>query len=96
MEGKLIAYTGYSEGRKGFEYPIRFILREVHKEDRIEYVSHEQVNDGEHEMYTIYGHYSYGTREDAVYDFVCRVREHNEMYEPGNISHVGAIVIPAE
>jgi hypothetical protein len=80
----IIAATGYSEGKKDLEHPVRIIL---HKKGN-EYVTHLQTITGN----CIHGHYHID-RKTACEEFYERVREWNDTYKTGNISHVGPIEI---
>jgi hypothetical protein len=82
----IIAATKVSKGGNG-EYPVRYVVLKRPYGDVHEYSRHMQVFDGVHEDYFICGHYC-STYEDALEDMLRSMRENNEDYPEGNISHI--------
>ena len=82
----IIAATKISTGGDG-EYPVRYVVLKRPCGDVHEYSRHMQVFDGVHKDYFVYGHY-YSTSKDALEDMLRSMRENNESYPEGNISHI--------
>jgi hypothetical protein len=85
---KIVAATKVSAGKKGLEYPSRYVvLRWSKGTNAHEYSRHMQVMDGIHDDYFIYGHYK-SHYEDALEDMLKSMRENNESFPYGNISYI--------
>lgn len=81
----ILLATQPSEGKKGIEYPFRFVLVEWFNPDGStrEYSTHIDVVD----RGLSNGHY-HQTWEGAMQEFGERVNEHNKSFRKGNVSHI--------
>ena len=81
MSSQIIAQTNFSKGKDGLEVPFRLIL----KTEGNKHVSRFQNFNGmEHS-----GNYYHGTLEEAKEAFVKRIKNHNDLFPTGNVSHLG-------
>ena len=89
LQTEIIAMTRWTTGKKGIEYPSRYVVLAWKNDDGaiVEYSRHMQVNDGKHDDYFTYGHY-YGDCKSALNDLRDTVIKLNKDFPEGNPSHI--------
>ena len=84
-KSKVVAMSRWSKGGEG-EYPTRYVVLDWGTGAAMRFSRHMQVDDGKTKPF-FHGHYK-GTFIDALQDAQKSVRENQEDFKKGNVSHI--------